>query len=334
MIIRRYKVSDLNLHKASDEINMSFQSKITQAQEDLNLVTVSSGNSKFCIAVAKLKQSELLTALFELFELNNSLLPIPIDDRYEGVLSAYIDFLEGKAKADDNVTHLYERLVFSNYLVDSDYFNYLMVLVKRYWYALWPTIVEGDNKATNYEIYLSTPWPYLPEDLLVDPCFIKQWVERNITEPQTTNLGDQPRNFDRNLYYWQPKQKRWQLRCEVTTSYCGDEVYFYKRHFPVTDTNRAECRREGHLNICIESGEPSVEVHVWFHDNSYLLAKEEVYFEGRYVGCYPSDDYEHNRIFKLIIDYMDGETIAGINVNGHKVEQDVTETDLGIPRGP
>lgn len=156
-------------------------------------------------------------------------------------------------------------------------------------------MAEGRNKMVSYEIYLSTPWPYLPIDLLVDSVFIRQWVERNALTPQVADIEDKPGYHDPDIYYWCSKQKKCQLQTSTKILQCDNKIYFCKAH--LVDTKSDTVRLEGHLNICIRSRHdvPDADVCIWFHHDSFLPIKEEISFEGSYFACRPSEECLRNR---------------------------------------
>jgi len=170
----------------------SYNGKVTQmihlvaGQTNLRLTeSVASENSKLLAAMS----SDLIKSANSAALDSGGELKVLLKDKYSQVLADYGRYLENRQE------QLYLQLELADFLEDSGYFQSTIQQLYRHWSKLWPQIVDqGSVAEINYDIYLLTPWLYLPKELVVDTVFVKDWLDKNCDDKDDKDDKDNKDN--------------------------------------------------------------------------------------------------------------------------------------------
>lgn len=161
--------------------------RLVAGQTNLRLTeSVASENSKL-LAVMSSGRTKSATRS----QGNEGEIKVSLKDKYSQVLADYGRYLENRQE------QLYLQLELADFLEDSGYFQSTIQQLYRHWSKLWPQIVDqGSVAEINYEIYLLTPWLYLPKELVVDTIFVKDWLDKNYNDEYGEDGKDNKDNKD------------------------------------------------------------------------------------------------------------------------------------------
>lgn len=109
---------------------------------------------------------------------------------YLPVSNLYVDFLNGKKVIISDIHQLTMSFRLANFLLHNEYFSYLMTQAYRIWINFYPHIQHFSSDIQR-EIYLHTPYQYIPSSYMMDDVFFKQWLTVNQNKSITLNKIDQ-----------------------------------------------------------------------------------------------------------------------------------------------
>lgn len=222
---------------------------------------------------------------------NNENNEIVIPNEYNDIADSYFDFLNRKMLPFSSVDSLILALELSLVVNDLDYFEYLLDEVYKMWDEFYPVIPTLPNDLQR-EIYLYTPYHFLPKDLINNPTFFNQWLR--ITESKITLNGDQKYTTQVKWYGDRKSVKRIDVTYTESPLKKSSLTIFYY------ENGRLKFTRE-----YINDKEEGVWTE-WYPDGQ--VQEEGEYLNGKKVGLwrkwYPNDQLQEEG------EYLNGKKVG------------------------
>lgn len=197
----------------------------------------------------------------------NPNIEIPIPKKFYDLIDNYIDFLNDKPKNIRNVDELLTCYDMESFFDDKNYLLYLVRQAYKFWDEFYPLISTFPVR-TEEEIYLHTPYQYVPKALINDPEFYEHWLEINKNKAIILN-GDE--KYSTKITYYDNGNMK--------------ELLFDNDQFSYANPKRFEIKKIWYENGNLASKEEAVGNQTkkmrWF-ENGRLSVEEEFINDNRH----------------------------------------------------
>lgn len=116
-----------------------------------------------------------------------------IPDKYHKVIDIYINFLRDSSNEVTNGKEIALCFDMYSYFLHDDYFPSVLKLAYDNWSEFYPHLKDL-NRELREEIYLYTPYKFLPEAVVNNPIFFQSWLKQNQDKIITLNNVNIHRN--------------------------------------------------------------------------------------------------------------------------------------------
>jgi len=202
----------------------------------------------------------------------------------------YIDFLFGRRSTITSVEELLQCLAIEDYYEDKDFLIYLVSQAYKFWSIIAPYLPDDD------EVWLRTPYEFVPGSLRNQEKFFNDWLELN-TNKQVVLDHDNVYHTDLTYYDESRKQKR---EVDIYHTVNDEGVgYFFKVGWyanPSIQGGQLEYRRN------YKGGKPDGLQEGWYENGQ--LEYRINYKDGKQDGL--QERWYENGQPKYRINYKDG----------------------------
>ena len=207
----------------------------------------------------------------------------------------YIDFLFGRRSTITSVEELLQCLAIEDYYEDKDFLIYLVSQAYKFWSIVAPYLPDDD------EVWLRTPYEFVPVNLRNQKKFFNDWLELNANKKVV--LNDNEIYYTNLTYHDANKKQRKELDIYHTVS--GEKVgYYFKVSWyenPSIQGGQVEYRRN------YKDGKKDGLQEAWYDNPSIQggqVKYRENYKDGKQDGL--QERWYENGQPKYRINYKDG----------------------------
>jgi len=127
---------------------------------------------------------------------------LSVPSQFTSTLPLYTDFLFGHNLDVSNVKELLLLFELEGYYEDKSFFVYLMSEAYKFWKQFLPYL----HRLNDREMYLYTPYEFIPSSLRDQPVFFETWLE--INKNSKVVLDDSKVHRTRLTYYKDSQQRK------------------------------------------------------------------------------------------------------------------------------
>ena len=139
---------------------------------------------KIIVPVDKAMKSKYMNDIISCCDSN--IIPIVISNQFASALGNYKYYVEDKRLEVNDADMIIKCLSLACYLFDDDYIQYVMSQAYRCW-ARFNNIITSLHEDLLREVYLYSPYPFVPEVYMSNPHFFKSWLQINGNKTITIN---------------------------------------------------------------------------------------------------------------------------------------------------
>jgi antitoxin component YwqK of YwqJK toxin-antitoxin module len=239
----------------------------------------------------------------------------PIPDKYSNTISNYIDFLYDDYKVIKDKNYLKACFDMFTYFDDNNYFSYLLQQLLNNWSYLFTIVYTDITTELQWEILIHCPYDFLPNDLIKNKTFMREWEDFNKNKIIIVNGNKQyyinydsinHRNKTKELRNYHTLDDK-KTGSEYVTGYYDNGQLKYRRHYVKGEQQDLwiEWSKNGQVNSR-DHYAPGNKQGLWeeWHDNGRPIFCGH-YVDGEKQGLWRS--WHNNGQLNTRIYFVDGE---------------------------
>ena len=139
---------------------------------------------------------------------------LDVKSEFTEVFHFYVDFLFGYKPTINTPEELVQSLAIEDYYEDKEFLIYLISQAYKFWSVVFPYLPD------DIEVWLRSPYEFIPVDLRTQEKFFDKWLELN-TNKEVVLDGDKVYHTDLSYYDESRKQKK---KVKIYRIVSGNEV--------------------------------------------------------------------------------------------------------------